>query len=110
MAALTPKVISQAKLQRYLELKAQESELASLREEILDLAVQRNLPVQPGRFSLIVNPVKGGPNTDWKSTAITLAEKLGRDKDDFVKEIVDKSPKKKDYYTIKISDRENPVV
>ena len=110
MAALTPKVISQAKLQRYFELKAQESELASLRNEILDLAVQKQLPVQHGRFSLIINFVKGGPNTDWKSTATALAEKLGHDKDDFVKGVVDNSPRKKDYYTIMISDRENPVV
>ena len=109
MPTITPKQISQAKLTRYLELKACADELTALRAELIELAVEKKLPCQPGRYALALSARAGQRRPEWRTELVKLASEIGKDGEKVAQEITDATKPGKAGYEIAVVDRENPL-
>lgn len=108
MAKLEPKSISQAKMQRFLELEAAAQEYMQLKEEITEM-LHSGLTAQPGPLSCRLKKSDGQRRPKWKEEGQALAVKNGLDGEQWAQEIIDRTPRGSPSYTLEIIDRNNPV-
>lgn len=71
--------ISQAKIARYIELKALAKEFDALSSELKDLLISEKVQIQPGKLSIGLK-IKERPNVAWKAEFVKVAcEKMAEE-------------------------------